>query len=195
MEDQIKLKDITIYCDVTTVFDLRKKDYTIANVEEEFEEEFFVTTCNLNKGKRTVAVLHFIHEEKEMTMEKLDHLPISLVFLKDKDLDLSLKSKIAYTSLVHLVTAGLFFVFFSYGKIYAYIQHTNLRVNGARAPLGMILLTLPGLLVTLLWGGLKIHEKKPTAKILLSLWLVLNIIFTITYSLLIDHFFTHRFLG
>lgn len=110
----------------------------------------------------------------------------------DKSPGQALRNRAIWTIGIHLFAAGVFACVYAIPSVFAWVQRTEYRSMGARAPMGIILLILPALFITFLWGGADLRQKGIASKLLLSLCLILNVVISITYLVLIDNFFTHR---
>ncbi len=93
--------------------------------------------------------------------------------------------RVVWTCLIHLAAAALFLCIYAVPAFFSYVQRTDVRIGVGRAPMGIILLVLPALLVTFLWGGCLAGENTTKKKILLSLWLIVNVCISGAYLIAI----------
>lgn len=199
-KDGIKIGDSTIQYGLTPVGELLQAGYTISDFAQIIEEPT-IATCNLNQNGETVAVLSFYGLKEKITIDQLADIPIDLLLEskgkhpKGKGLSHSqaLRNRIVWTCLIHLFAAGIFFCIYAVPPLFEWVQKTKFRAGSGSAPVGMVLLVLPALLVTFIWGGIESRQSGASQKILLSLWLILNVIISTAYLVLIDNLFTHRF--
>lgn len=101
-------------------------------------------------------------------------------------------TRLALTVFIHSVAAAIFYCVYSVPSLFSWVQNAEFHRGSGNAPMGMILLILPALVVTLIWDS-AIRQNSRIKKIALSLWLIINVVISLTYLVLIDNLFTHRF--
>lgn len=175
--------------------------YTLSDFAQ-ITEEPTIATCNLNKDKKTVAILYFYGIKEKISREQLPNIPVDMVFLpknkryndkrKRKKKNRTLFSKMLWTFLLHLITAALFASIFAFSALFSFFSHTMVDSDGSAIPLGVALLVLlPVMFTVILWGGGVVGEKGAALKkILLSLGVILNVCITLLYVYFIAAAFT-----
>ena len=140
--------------------------------------------------------------ERSVKIEQLADAPIDLalpssVSAKGSGGTLSPKragrKRVIWTALVHIIAAAIYFCVYAFPALFAWVQKAEIRSYGGSAPAGMVLLILPAVVITFIWGGGELKMQRTLTKILLSLFLIFNVAISITYLVLIDNIFTHRF--
>lgn len=200
-KNSIKFGNIVIKYGYTPVQELLNIGYSVSDLIQ-ITEEPVVATCNLNKNGETVAILSFYGLKEKITIDQLRDIPIDLIFfnnigkrsgIKGLSYNQACKNRIVWTCLIHFFAAGIFFCIYAIPFLFTWVQKAEFRARGGRMPVGMVLLILPAILITFIWGGVESKRNDTSRKILLSFWLIFNVIISITYLVLIDIFFTHRY--
>lgn len=176
----------------TTVWELLGEGYTISGFEQ-ITQEPALATCNLHKNGATIALLGFYGIKEKIGQEQVLHTPIDLVLPqngrrggKARRKNRTLLNKIVWTCLIHLIAAALFCCIFALPPLFAFFQHTRLRHTTVTGAGILIPLVLPALIIAFLWGGDVIGERGAAGKkLLLALWLILNVGVSLGYFILI----------
>ena len=199
-ERPVKIGNISVKYGATLVRELVNAGYTISDFEQILEEPT-LATCNFSKDNAIIGILSFYNLKEKMNIDQLADVPIDLVLLhsdgkKGKGKQLSqrqiLKTKMIWTCLIHFAVAAIYFCIYAVPALFAWVQNTEFRAAGGRAPMGMVLLILPAIVITFIWDGATVKGKGIVKKILLSLWLILNVALSLVYLVLVDNAFTHR---
>ena len=200
-ERHIKIGNTTVKYGVTLVRKLLNDGCVISDFEQIIEEPT-LATCNLSKNNAAIGALYFYNLKEKIAAEQLADIPIDFALLhstgknaKGKTLSQKqrLRNRIIRTCLIHFIAVAVFYCVYAVPALFAWVQNTDFRAAGGRAPIGMIFLILPALVITFMWGGTAMSEKGVAKKIALSLWLILNVAVSTVYLVLIDNIFTHRF--
>jgi len=200
-ESCIKIGNIAVKYGITSARELLNDGYVISDFEQIIEEPT-LATCNLSKNNVTIGALYFYSLKEKITVDQLADVPIDFTLLhntekkaKGKTLPpkQALRNRIVWTCIVHFIAVAIYFCVYTVPALFTWVQNTDFRMAGGHAPIGMILLILPAIVITFVWGGNAMNEKGVVKKILLSLWLILNVAISIVYLVLIDNLFTHRF--
>jgi len=198
-ENAFGLENITIEYGRTTVGELLRAGYTISDFTQIIEEPT-LASCNLNKDGRIVGLLCFYELKSRITIEQLSAVPVDL-FLPEKDRKREktapqkggrfTRSRIFWTVLIHLISAAGFALIYAVPALLEWVGKEGTRRAGISP--AMILLVLPAILITFLWGGTEIKNRPVLTKTLLALWLILNVAISVAYLVAIDNAFAHRF--
>ncbi len=200
-KDNITIDGFTIHFGRTTVKELLNHGYTVSDFEQIIEEPT-LATCNLYKGTNLIAILSFYNIKEIITIDRLNYIPIDLVLLHSKKhkknepltQKKAFKRRISLSLLIHLIAASIFFCTYSIPALFSWVQNTTVSyLGGPGVPIGMVLLILPALIITFIWGAVETQSKPGITKLLLSLGLILNVIISLTYLILIHNAFTHAF--
>lgn len=180
MEDSgILLGGIQIEYGKTKMLELMNGGYAVAAGSlAQILEEPYVTMCTIQKDGKPVADLAFYNIKQKISVEELADKAIDFVIVNSgKNSSITKKeaqkTKIAGTVLVHLA-AILFF-------IAAYTIPALNGFLGSRGVFGLFLV-LPGLIVLLLWGEAFAEKGNWKKKLLVLLWVLANVGFTLAYN-------------
>lgn len=196
-----ELKDIAVKYGTTTVRELLDKGYTISDFEQIIDEPA-LATCNLHKEKEIIGLLSFYNIKEMVSIDALTDMPIDLILVHKKAKNENSKilsskqafrNRVLWTVMIHVIAAAIFFGIYAVPALFTWVQSAQFRLNGGAAPVGMVLLVLPALLITFVWGGAAINRRNVATKILLSIWLIVNVVISLVYLVLVDNMFTHRF--
>lgn len=199
-KDSITIENIKIQYGITLVREILAHGYTISNFEQ-ITDEPYLATCNLSKENKLIATLGFYHLADQITIEQLADIPVDYAFLHNTDIlpdthqnasNRTLRNRILWTFLIHLAAAAAFFCVFAVPALFAWVRNTDFRMGTGQAPMGIVLLILPALIITFMWGGFNLKQKPVVTKILLSLFLIINVIISVIYLVLIAIAFTHK---
>lgn len=201
-ESSINLDNIVIQYGITSVREILDAGYTVSDFEQIIEEPT-LATCNLNKNGRIIAILSFYNLKQKMTLDQLADIPIDLVLphhTRKNTSDDALspkqarKNRIIWTLAIHLIAAAIFLCVYAFPALYSYVQNTTIHIGTGAGPVSIVLLVLPAVLITFMWGDDVVGTGgNAVKKILLSLWLILNVMISLAYLVCIDNIFTHRF--
>ena len=200
-ESCIKIGNITVEYGITLTRELLKEGYVLSGFEQIIEEPT-LATCNLSENNVTIGVLYFYNLKEKITVDQLADFPIDFALLnhtgkkaKGKPLPpkQALKNRMLWTCLVHAIAVAIYFCIYAVPALFTWVQNTDFRAGGGYAPVGMVLLILPAIVITFLWDGNAMSENSAAKKILLSLWLILNVAISLVYLVFIDNLFTRRF--
>jgi len=193
-ENSAVLDDIIIYYGKTTVRELLDAGYTVADFEQIVEEPF-LAVCNLRKGNMLVAILSFYDISEEITIEQLADYAVDLVLSHDNGRTApkreisrtqAIKNKIAWTLLVHLFAVVAVFCIFGIPELFSWLQEWGRA--GKRSSIGAVIIVLPAFLITFIWSG-DADKKSISGKILLSLWMIVNVAVSLAYIIAIHMLF------
>ena len=193
-ETSIVIDDIVVEYGKTSIKSFIEKGYNISHFEQIIEDPT-LATCNLNKDNKLIAVLYFYNIKEQISSEKLINYSIDYAYKGNKKIEKksSLPKLLFLTITIHCITAFSYLLIYSIPILFSKVQNTDIQIGTGAAPAGMILLILPAIIITFIWGGLEIHNKSWLTKLLLSLFLILNVIISLIYLILIHNVFTHAF--
>ena len=189
-ETETTFAGITIQYGITPARVLLDAGYTLSDLEQ-ITEEPTIAACLLRKDNRVAADLCFYTLTEATTLDKLADVPIDLLLpqhpaasrnpKRTRRQTTSAASKLLLSCLIHLVSAGLFACIYAVSQLFTFVQ------NGA--PLGIVLLILPAVLIVFLYGG---GAESAGGKLRLSLVLIANVAVSLAYLISIDYLFTFR---
>jgi len=197
-ETETTFAGITIQYGITPARVLLDAGYTLSDLEQ-ITEEPTIAACLLRKDNRVAADLCFYTLTEATTLDKLADVPIDLLLpqhpaasrnpKRTRRQTTSAASKLLLSCLIHLVSAGLFACIYAVPQLFTFVQNGALRINGNGAPLGIVLLILPAILIVFLCGG---GAESAGGKLRLSLVLIANVAVSLAYLISIDYLFTFR---
>lgn len=189
-ESSYALEDTTIHYAQTTPNELLGRGYTIKNLAT-MNEDNAPAECDLYKNGAKVAQLGFFSVPASITLQQLESIPIDFVTpprtVPTKKQ--ALRNRIFVTILVHLICAGVLCLIFLVPSLLNIVRAASFR--GTQGMLGIIIILMPALINTFIWGGIEpaTTGKRVAQKFLLTLWFIFNFAVSFGYFILIGNTF------